>query len=293
MFILPVRWMAGTKRNSRSAVEYGSATETDTSIYFLGSSRTQYSTNPHIVAAISGCDKTYNLGLSSGTFLSHGIMAEFVMHRPGYKILVIELSSYLANLQESVFQFAKQTGFDPIQAAHRITATQPILNQLDLEANLLNNRVRGFFDLREDVKMLVGYRVPANDSWIGFQTSPNERPRVNSSVIGWSEIHAKQSHAIDLRPYREIIDYLERVASTNHSKLIFLLPLNYRTRAEKEVVVSLFQSLPDSNRLHYDKEFLDHMANSDFQADLIHLNERGAVVYSNFIGKKLRERIAD
>lgn len=288
--IATVKWMAGTKRHDLSAGDYVATLETDTAIFFLGTSRVQHSTDPRLIASLVG-KKTYNLGLSSWTFLSHSILAEYIMRQPGHKVLFIELSTYVADLPEGVFLFSKQTGFDPVQSARRIVGTQPSVKQLELEVNLLNRRVGSLFNLREDVKTLVGYRVQASHNWIGFQPSQEEGAPAKSSFIVWDEIYGQQSHGIDLSMYKGIIAYLESVAKSNHAKLVFLLPLNYRIQSEKKMAVSLFHSLPDSSKLHYDKSFLDQMASSDYLSDQLHLNDRGAEAYSTFIATWLRERI--
>lgn len=186
------------------------STATDTTYYFIGSSRVQQSVNPQIINAYYKHINVFNLGIAGGTFLSNCIMADFIAQKNGCKVVFIELSPLLDQLPVSLFNFSSQTGFSPLNSALKLTSDQSFSARSMLALNIVNQYIFNSINVLEEVKKIIGYKKNENtQKWIGFKPSDQNDFHNTTSFVSWEEINDQSTYSIELNEYRQIIDYLQ------------------------------------------------------------------------------------
>ncbi|MBT1705391.1 hypothetical protein [Chryseosolibacter indicus] len=277
---------SGTKDNANVRITLPKAM--DTSFFFIGSSRVQKGIDPLIIT--NGYDnvKVFNWGITSGTFLNNCIVADFAIKQPGQKVVFIELAPLVDVLPDGLFNFATHTRLDLFGSVLTLTANQSFSEQSMLMLKIINDYFYKCITVRNEVKHIIGHTagVKVNDDyekWIGFSPSNRNGHYTTRSFLTSQEINNCRLNSINLVKYQVMISYLEGLAKSNNSRVVFFLPITSMKQAEKNIVIPLYHTLPDSMKLEYSSQFLQQMADAEYLLDINHLNRKGATTYSTLL----------
>lgn len=266
--------------------------DSDSSVYFIGSSRLQKSLDPKILQDHFANFQIMNLGISGSNFLSNCVMAEIVLQRPGHNILFIELAPILEELPDGVYRAASQTAFSPLASVYAFTANQSYPEQSRLMLNILNRELYKSVTIREEVFDLAGYSVDVQKTnWIGFDPYDKNEWHDSNSFLTWQEINAAHPVTVDLEKYSAMISRLDVLAKRKGCRIVFFLPITVREPVEKHIILPLYHTLQDSMKFEFTSDFMSMITQSAYLGDQNHLNRKGAEVYSRSIVPLLQKHL--
>jgi hypothetical protein len=255
----------------------------DTAFIFIGSSRVRKSIDPQIIKSHFDKFNVVNLGIQGGNFLSSSVMADIVVQQNnGHKVLFIELALLRDELPDGVFNFSSLTGSSPASSVIELTEGQSFAAQSMLMSNIVNHQLFKTVTLRDEVRQIIGYKLD-NDPEIGFLPYENNDWHDTNSFLMWEEINTSCANAIDLTKYMAIVNYLERLAKSNDSQIVFFLPVTYTSQVERDIVTALYRRLPGTMKLEYTENFLNEITRAEYLGDQNHLNKQGADTYSRLL----------
>ncbi|WP_109852046.1 hypothetical protein [Aquimarina sp. AU58] len=255
------------------------------SYHFIGSSRVQQSINPKILKEHFGNRNINNLGINGSTFLSNCILADFLMKEKTSKVLFIELSPLKQELPSGFIKFSKEANINILKTIDKLAKNESFRKRLLLKLNILNYLFFKKISVKEDVRRMLSQNDDdkGNIKEMGFISLNESNFNSTSPFISYEEINSPSTKNKNLTSYQNYINYLLELSSENNSKIIFFLPITYRNEKEKNIVIPLYHSLPDSLKIKYSKSFLDSMVNSKYLSDENHLNSLGAKKYTNLL----------
>ena len=262
----------------------------DTSIFFIGSSRVQYSLDPQIIQAYYSGFNTYNLGMSHSNFLGNCILADYIMQTVGHKILLIELSPLYEELPEGLFLLLSMAKINQTQKAIQLAGNYSS-KHFNIILNNLNQKLSFSIFLNRGIKNIFFFNTEKTTAkLIGFNSVDKKTSYSTASFLKISDINVVISSFVNLSEYKKIIDYLNTSAKKLNTQIIFFLPLTYQKQVEKEIVIPLYHSLPPHMKLEYTDDFIQSLTNSQYLLDKIHFNSAGAKIYSQLMIPLLKKK---
>ena len=262
----------------------------DSSYFFIGSSRVQKSINAQEVNKVFKNRNIVNLGITASTFISNCLLAESIMKKNS-GVFFIELSPTIFKLSEGLVLFSKEMEIDLLKGAnqlfHKEKTYSRYVHMLKIYGSYLfikysyQRKIRSLF--RTNEMILVGF-------------DPNDKTQKThsiSSFLTYNELVDAKNKQVKLDSYKNYINYLTDLSVQHKSKIVFFLPLTYKSVGERNIVIPLYQSLPDSLKVVYSEKFLNEITNTDYLNDINHLNTKGAKVYSQWLGEYLNANYSD
>ncbi|WP_109300416.1 hypothetical protein [Aquimarina sp. AU474] len=251
------------------------------SYYFIGSSRVQKSINPAILREKFHNQNIYNLGISGSTFLSNSILTDFLIQNHTPKVIFVELSPIIQELSTGLIQFADEAELDIFKSIHELNKKENVLKKTRIGINTLNSYVFAKNPLKKDIKRILGvHHQKRNKKIVGFVPLDQNNFESTTPFITFNEINSLSIKNKDLSSYHNYINYLLELSSKHNTKLIFFLPITYKNNKEKNIVIPLYNSLPDSIKIKYSKKFIKNITNTKYLYDNNHLNNKGAEKYT-------------
>jgi len=255
-----------------------------TTFYFIGTSRVQRSISP---ATLKGDLPHYNfinLGLSSNSFLYGCRAASNLMKQDsGRKIIFIELTGLALLPTDSYYRLLTLEDVGEVVKQHLSVRCTP-------------EDVRGLlfflFSIHGDIKKIVYPRLNLNgEPAIGFMNDARDAGSLEAMLTP-ARYTIKPAISPDvLAMYMNVIHHLQQEAEEKGNEIQFILPLMIWEESEFIVDMSVFNQLPEEMKWTYSDEFLTRMYTGKYLSDQLHLNTKGAIVYSHELSEFIRERI--
>lgn len=254
----------------------------DSSFLFIGSSRVQKSINPKILREHFQNKNIYNLGVSGSTFLSNCIFADFLMKKSAPKILFIELSPIIPDLPSEFIDFSSKENIHLLCSIEKLTKKESFRKRLILKLDIINHYFFKKILLKENLKKILRFNVNNKEKLAGFVSSAENNYNSITPFLRYKELNSYKTNN-DLSSYHNYINHLFKSGNQHNTKIVFFLPITYNKKAEKDIVIPIYNSLPDSSKIKYSKEFISSIINPAFLSDSNHLNGLGAEKYTTML----------
>lgn len=256
----------------------------DTSYYFLGSSRVQRMINPQILQEHFNNKNIYNTGISSSTFLSNCILADYLIRNQTPKVLFIELSPITPELPNGLIKFSNEVNLDIIKSINSLNKHQNIRQKILLNLNSLNSYFFFKTSLKEYIKNILDQNSKESKIRLMGYISLNENNFYSTSpFITYKEINRSSRKNKNISSYQQYINHLLKLGNQYNSKIIFFLPVTYKKEKEKDIVIPLYNSLPDSIKIEYSKDFFESITHSKYLLNSNHFNSLGSEQYTKLL----------
>ncbi len=255
----------------------------DTSYYFLGSSRVQRSIDPILMSKKSKKENVYNLGISGSTFLNNCILADYLIRSNKKKKIFIELSPIIPSLKPGLLNFADASSLNPFRSILRLQRKESYLDQAMFQLKLYNDYLFSKINIKEGLKKHIPGLSKKISHQIGYSEDTKKGAKSITSFITYKEINIQHKSKINLNKYHNYIEHLDSLAARHQTKIVFFLPITYKSPKEKDIVIPLFQSLRSNQKLAYSKHFISTITNSDYLLDINHFNKFGAETYTSLL----------
>ncbi|WP_299460123.1 hypothetical protein [uncultured Microscilla sp.] len=253
----------------------------DTSYFFLGSSRIQCGVNPDIIKKKLGQDKVYNLAVGGATFLNSCIIAQHLIQTKGRKTIFIELANIHKKFPEHIFLICQAFGINLPKALHQLVKGFDLKRQVEIQTHYLEQAAFFTASVKNTVQSLVNYKNSQQP--IGFQAYTQNNCLSVESFISINEV----SNPLASQPYTHehklLIDYLTLLAKQYHTRIIFLLPINFVDSTRKQQILEVYHHLPSHQKVVYTADFIQQMQQARFLKDAQHLNQWGAQKYTELL----------
>lgn len=264
----------------------------DSSYFFIGSSRVKRSIDPKEVKKIFKNRGIINLGINSSVFISNCLLTESIM-KIHNGVFFIELSPALFKLSNGIVMLSNEINIDIENSAKQLfqkeSSYDGYLHLLKIYKNKLSSELAYELDYKRKIRSLFFDDTEFRElpGFISIEVANN----INSisSFLTYNELVTLKKTKVNLDNYKIYINHLMDLSVKYKSKIVFFLPLTYKKKEERDIVIPLYQMLPDSMKIKYSEKFLNEITNSDYLQDIIHLNSNGAKVYSQWLGKYLNE----
>lgn len=256
---------------------------TDTTFYFIGSSRVQRSISPNILKTRFPNYTFINLGVTNNSFLYNCQLASRLLQESKEtKIIFIELAALTICPSDSYYFLLSQHDVWSVIRQHLSIQHTPA----DIQSLLFY-----MFSLHSDIKKIIYPELNLyGNPELGYQAGNREFKGSVTNIITPESfaIKTKISPSL-LNAYLENINRLDSIAARNHAQIIFIFPLTISKTSELNIDVSVFAKLPESSKWSYPVEFMTAMRNEKYLFDDFHLNEAGANQYSYELSKFIKK----
>ncbi|MBS7562912.1 hypothetical protein KHS38_00730 [Mucilaginibacter sp. Bleaf8] len=259
---------------------------TDTSYYFIGSSRVQTSIDPEVLKQTLGNKHIYNAGISGGTLLSNCIIARRLMQNKSPKVLFIELTPMLPEVPDYLLKHQDDLNLEIFGTANQLLSHLNFLSKCRLLLQLANKYVTSKLFIVDEVRNLMRINVEKTEGHFGFQPISENKYHSVTPFLKFQDFNNYNDKGSVAR-YQQYINELLKLGHQSNSKIVFFLPVTFRSEDEKETTIPIYKSLPDSTKLQMPEVLLKSMENASYLADNNHLNLAGAKVYSHLLAVQL------
>ncbi|MEW7291363.1 hypothetical protein [Aquimarina sp. 2304DJ70-9] len=256
------------------------------SYYFIGSSRVQKSVNPKILRDHFNNSNIHNTAISSSTFLSNCILADYLIRTQGSNVLFIELSPIIPELPKGLIKFSNEANINITETIKALTKKENLRQKTIINLNALNSYFFLKTPLKESMKRILNHNNDSEKSstkLMGFISLKGNNFYSTTPFITYKEINYSSKKNKNLKSYHNYINYLLELSELYDSKIVFFLPVTYLKEKEKDIVIPLYNSLPDSVKIRYSKGFIESITNANYLLDGNHFNNKGATKYTNLL----------
>lgn len=264
LFLLPILVVIGF--NVKLLSKIGLPNYQQESVFLLGSSRVQQQFDPRLWQDSVPCE-VINLGVMSSTFLHNVIMAEHIIDKYQPKKLLIELSPSIHNLNQTHLALN----------LNKAELTWKYFNIMEcIEAT--DNYMFYYGNLKSSMKNLaIGEPQKLH---YGFSYTDQNQCDSTSSFLRFDDIQNPKD--IDISEHRELVERLDTKANKANVEVVYFLPLTFKRQLERDLVVAVYHSLPENQRINYTEDFIQDVSKSEYLFDNNHFNAKGAEVVTNY-----------
>jgi hypothetical protein len=234
----------------------------------VGSSRVQRSINPNLLFNGNKTENIYNVSVASSTFFHNIVFSEYLINNFKPKDIYIELSPIIYNLNPAHIKFK----------INNLPYIRRYLHIIDL-FDFAESYIFYWINLKDTLKNIVFPNQNLADT-IGFISNDQNGYKKTDSFLKKKDLELNFNQ--DISRHKELIRVLMHLAKENNTKIHFFLPLTYRKQLEKEIVVTVYQSLAKELKINYSEDFLKQISKPEYLYDNLHLNTKGAVVTSAY-----------
>ncbi|PWA10209.1 hypothetical protein DB891_05800 [Flavobacterium laiguense] len=232
-------------------------------IYFIGSSRVQRGIDHQLLNKKNKGDKAYNLGISGATFIHNITLAEHLILHCNAKKLFIELSPIIYS-------------FHPVHESLNVNRSKimKIYNLDYIEFYLFSK-----LNLRSSLKKIV---TPSNNisKEYGYVFGNQNNYHKTKSFLKIEDLEKNWNS--DVSKYFDIISNFNKIALKHNTKIYFFLPLTFRKEKEREIVSTIYQLLPNNQKVIYTEHFINSIHDPDYLFDENHFNYKGAKIMTSY-----------
>ncbi|MFY7840888.1 MAG: SGNH/GDSL hydrolase family protein [Lacibacter sp.] len=278
--------LSGLKQNDLFSKLYQPGIKAERYVYFLGTSRTKCAINDSLLNSNSTPYRFFNSGFGYGTFISNIVLANKLMNQIDSAVIFIELSvangrmpytfslvSDPSNTFASMWPVLQKTSFKDVYHVYGPFFENYFIDYINLKPYL--KLYRSKYELTDFFGQTKKY--------VSLQNNPGTfllQEDLNNTLKKPAEIPSS---------YRIMIAQLLAKAENANTHIVFTLPVCMNSAEEKERVLAVYNSLPKKNKLVYSNAFLQQINNPNYLSDDIHLNVKGADVYTNYMKETLVE----
>lgn len=259
-------------------------------IYFTGTSRTRCAINDSLLNNSNSKYLFYNGGLGYGTFISNVAFANKLMQRIDSPVIFIELSIVNGRMP---YTFSLVS--DPLNTLSTMWPMVRATNLNDMYhiyGPFAEQYFIDYINLKPYLKLYKNNYIPVD--FFGQLKKYNSLQYDPGSFLSEEEIkNAGMEKAVVPESYKTIIKELLAKAKQTNSQIFFALPVCISNPEEKKRLLDIYSTIPEKNRLLYSSQFLKEINNSAYLADEMHLNVKGADIYTNYIKEQIEERFGD
>jgi len=255
--------------------------QSDTSIFFIGSSRVKKSINPSILQQEIPGKNIFNLGISGGTFLSNHIMANYAMQLKGHKILFIELSSTRLIFTKDLVNFCKTKDIEFMNAAFQATRFLSFSDRIEVGLQTVNWYLFQFLSFRNEFKWLIQpAQVKEVEPWIGYTRLVGSKGNFSPLFLEKKDIKTTSITNSTIENQYKIIESLQEKAQKYDVKIVYFLPTTFAKETEKSNMLALYSKLKSAQRLDFTTHFFSQVIKKEHLYDYNHFNITGAAIYT-------------
>ncbi|MEQ9377176.1 MAG: hypothetical protein RIG68_18435 [Imperialibacter sp.] len=256
----------------------------------LGSSRVERGVDPFIVDSMTARHhlKSLNLGFQSLTFPYINDISNQIVTERGADYLLVELTGpgldfgNMGPWFELMRSNTTENSFSDILFLAQQMATS-LKGVLSTRLNIVNfaGRYHSHKGLRQN-----GY-LPYPDNLRDEEKLPN---LINSRLT--LDVHSGNYAQRKLQSKYHLEETIDK-ANDNGIRIIYILPPLIKDEDEATFIYEAFYELPEECRLNvYSAEFIELIMDSTKRKNYFHLNNEGAVLYSQILGEKLNEHLS-
>lgn len=238
--------------------------------YFIGSSRVQRGIDPQLLNDNKEENKIYNFGISSSTFFHNIILAKHLIIKHKAKELFIELSPIIHSYHPAPESL--NMGITSMTAAIKYLSINGYIEYVE---SYLFTRL----SLKTTLKKLIQYNGDSLDK-IGYRFNDKNKYYTTDSFLKIEDLEMKTDD--DLSEYFDLILQLTQLAKKQNTKIRFFLPLTFQRKQEREIVSTIFNRLPNEQKVKYTEDFLNSISNADNLYDKNHFNNKGAKIMTTY-----------
>lgn len=231
-------------------------------IYFIGSSRVQQGIDPQLLNTSIKGDSVYNIGISGATFIHNINLAKHLILNCNAKKLFIELSPIIYS-------------FHPVHESLNINTFKinEIYNLDYIELYLFSK-----LNLRHYLKNKLAPKQTSKE--YGYVFSDQNNYHKTNSFLKIQDLDKKWNS--DVSEYFDIISNLNKIAINHNTKIYFFLPVTFKRERERAIVSTIYQLLPNNQKVIYTEHFINSIHNTNYLADENHFNYKGAKIMSSY-----------
>lgn len=260
-------------RASLSALNQKSAT-----LFYLGSSRTMKAINPNLLNDSLPNWRSINLGMSGNSLAQNLFFAEFLSKKPGNKVLFIELTKFKSDPPITFTYTSKIVEIPnfPFSYYQYINFNQDLRMKFE-------NTERLFWDWiikkQIGIKELFSGDLDQSYKSIGFTPIVNSNYPYSDSFLTREDLVNYSHEHVDPETMERIQGIL-KLQVKRKFQVVFLMPLNYKSKDELALQIPIYSTLPSSLKWEYDDLFLKDIKKAKYLEDRNHLNYQGSLIYS-------------
>ncbi|WP_152537390.1 hypothetical protein [Aquimarina pacifica] len=254
----------------------------DTTYYFIGSSRVQRSINPEIIKKYFKGIDFQNLGISGSTFLGNCILSEHLLKKESPKVLFIELSPIKPKLSQHFIHFSTKANLNIFESINTFNSTNS-QEQLLFNLNILNDYLFSRVSLKHDGRDLMQLNKSKKKSTIGFISTDENSHNSILPFLKYEDLETTKYKNENIDIYLKYMSYLEALSKQTNSRVIFFLPVTYKKEKEKNLLIPIYNKLPNHLKLKYSEDFFQEITNSSYLLDKNHFNSKGAEKYTSLL----------
>jgi hypothetical protein len=279
--------LSGLKEKNIFTTLYQPKKEKIRSFYFTGTSRMKCAINDSLLnKSLSNC-QFFNAGLGYGTFISNAVLANKLMSSVDSPVIFIELS--VAN-GRMPYTFSLVS--DP---ANTVSSLAPFIKETTLEdvyhiyGPFTESYFIDYINLKPYLKLFSGNYVLTD--FFGQLKKYDSLQYDPQSFLTEEDLTITDAMNADVpSTYHYIIQQILTKAEQTNSRIVFSLPVCISDPEEKKRLLAVYSTIPEKNKLHYSSAFLKEINKPGHLADAMHLNVKGADIYTNYIKQVIQEK---
>ncbi|RXK60832.1 SGNH/GDSL hydrolase family protein [Lacibacter luteus] len=290
IFVVKKVALSGLQQKDMFSTLYQPQEKAERYVYFTGTSRTQCAINDSLLN--NGTDRYlfFNAGFAYGTFISNIALANKLMNRIDSPVIFIELSvangrmpvtfslvSEPANMLSSMWPLLQTTSFKDVYHVYGPFTENYFIDYINLKPYL--KIYNSNYTLSDYFGRSKKYDSLQNHPGTFLLHNDLTNTAIDPAAVPES--------------YRIMIEQLLVKAEQTNCRIFFTLPVCINNTEEKERLLAIYNSIPEKNKLHYSSSFLQEINNPAYLADDIHLNVKGAEVYTNYVKETITEILSN
>ncbi len=252
--------------------------EKSSTLFFLGSSRIMKSVNPNVLNDSLPDWETINFGMSGNSLAQNLYFAQFLSKMPGKKVLFIELTKFKSEMPISFTYTAKVLGLPDFPFSYY---QYTYVNQ-DFKSKFEHTE-KMFWDWitkqQMGIKGLISGEIDQSYKIMGYTPVYESNYPHHDSFITRQDLVTYSKGKVDLEIWKRIEEII-KLQVKGHLKVVFLMPLNYKSKDELALQIPIYSTLPSSLKWEYDDLFLKDIKKAKYLEDRNHLNYQGSLIYS-------------
>ncbi len=270
--------MSAFSNANANLAEYIEADNHQPKTLFIGSSRMQTSIDTDLLKSEIPQFNFYNLGLSGSSILYNCSLAEKTLPwlAPGSRVF-IELSDYRALPPGYFYVFNTHNDLWGI-----------LKNRLAIGADL--NEFQSIFFSLINVKGELLANVNSKrkrTEELGFARWKTTYTGTQNTFVDSADMQQVAMPLVIWQSrYLALLNELIQKGQQKNVQIVFVLPLNIRAVKDKKELMPIYHAIPEANKWIYTSDFLSSISNNTYLGDFIHLNEKGAKLYTEELIRK-------
>lgn len=281
------KWTLGELSQGDAILHVVNSTN-EKSIVFMGSSRIMQGVNENLLNELNPERRYHNLAISGGTFLSSCILADLVLENSKCRAVVIELSPITPGLPPIAYELLDH--YEP-EFLNGTSGVPGIFSFYDptFYLSFQNSRIYENVSLLSTLRKVRDNISHTSHPVFGYLEYSQNNYKKSDSFLAVDDM-ISNSHLRNSVSHKFLIEHLGKKAKEKNVDVLYLLPVTYNNKEELKIIVPVFNSISESNKIVFDSIFFEDIVKSEYLLDRNHFNAKGAEVYTMQILRLLKEK---